>query len=107
MAGVRPWFPPHPPVGVLRRFIVVPEAEACDAFGSVEADGEHVVQPWREGNQPHMCVLHGDVGTIDEPAGGDRVVRVPRAGTALQPPMDPNVRGDVCRNQMKRAARAM
>ena len=47
------------------RFIVVPEAKACDAFSSVEADRDHVVQPRREGDQPHMLILHRDVGSIN------------------------------------------
>lgn len=57
--------PPYPSIGVLGRFIVVPEAQARDALCSVEADRDHVVQPRREGDQPHMLILHRDVGSID------------------------------------------
>lgn len=59
----------YPSIGILGRFIVVPEAQAGDALGSVEADRDHVVQPRREGDQPHVLTLHGDVGSIDQPAG--------------------------------------
>lgn len=61
----RPPVPAHPSIGVLRRFIVVPEAKARDAFSSVEANGDHVVQAWREGDQPHVLVLHREVGSVD------------------------------------------
>lgn len=57
--------PPYPSIGVLGRFIVVPEAQARDALGAVEADRDHVVQPRREGDQPHVLILHRDVGSID------------------------------------------
>lgn len=57
--------PPYPSIGVFGRFIVIPEAQASNALCSVEADRDHVVQPWREGDQPHMLILHRDVGSID------------------------------------------
>lgn len=57
--------PPYPSIGVLGRFIVVPEAQARNALGSVEADRDHVVQPRREGDQPHVLTLHCDVGPVD------------------------------------------
>lgn len=54
-----------PSVGVLGRFIVVPETQASNALGSVKVDHNHMVQPRGKGDQPHVLILGGDVHAID------------------------------------------
>lgn len=74
--------PAYPSVGVLGRFIVVPEAQASNALGSVKVDHNHMVQPRGKGDQPHVLILGGDVHAIDQPAGKEgRSARVGASGS--------------------------
>lgn len=65
----------HPSVGILRRLVVVPDAEAGDCLGLREGDVQGVRLSVGKRNEPHAAVVCGDVVAIDEPGGSQNIVR--------------------------------
>lgn len=65
-----PRFHSHPSVRVFRRFVVVPYSESGDRLRPAEAYSECVIRSGREGNQPHVFIICGDVHPIKQPDTG-------------------------------------
>lgn len=54
----------YPSIGILRRFIIVPEAKPCNTFNFIKMDCEQMIFSKREGNEPHMVILYCDISPI-------------------------------------------
>ena len=57
----------HPPVGILRTFVVVPHPQSGYQHSLTEADGQYMLLALIEWNQPHVLVSTCYVVTIDHP----------------------------------------
>lgn len=54
----------YPSIGILWRFIIVPEAKPCNTFNFIKMDCEQMIFSKREGNEPHMVILYCDISPI-------------------------------------------
>lgn len=54
----------YPSIGILRRFIIVPETKPCNAFTFIKMDCEQMIFSKRERNEPHMVILSCNISPI-------------------------------------------